>query len=170
MNSPTCIKHRVDLIHLISGGRAVELGVAQGLFSEELLRASPFLRLASIDSWDDPARGHDDEEFKAACARLAPYGPRSIVMRKTFRDALDLFPNNSLDFVYVDGYAHTGQDSGRTLHSWWPKVKPGGVFAGHDYDSQWPLTVQEVDAFAAKWKLKLQFTMHDEFASWYVRK
>lgn len=64
-----------------------------------------------------------------------------------FEEAVDLFPDEYFDFVYVDGYAHTGEEGGSTFEHWWPKLKPGGVFAGDDYDPAWPEVVREVGNF-----------------------
>ena len=62
------------------------------------------------------------------------------------------------------------QDDGRTLREWWPKVKKGGIFAGHDYSkTSWPKTVEQVDRFAKDNNLKLEFT-EENFASWYCIK
>ena len=61
-------------------------------------------------------------------------------------DAAKLIPNNSLDYVYVDArhdYCGVTDD----LLNYWPKVRPGGIFAGHDYvaakDSQKKSTGQD---------------------------
>lgn len=165
------MKHREELALLIpSNGRAVELGVAAGLFSAALLAGKPGFRLCSVDSWADPERGHGDSQYEEACRRLAVFGNRSHIMRRTFADALHYFPNHRLDFVYVDGYAHTGQEAGRTLQQWWPKVKDGGIFAGHDYHPRWPLTMAAVNKFCVDLGLRPQLTTHDEYASWWVRK
>lgn len=60
----------------------------------------------------------------------------------TFDQALDLFDDASFDFIYCDEYAHTGEEAGRTLADWYPKLKPGGVMAGDGYDpDNWPLVV-----------------------------
>lgn len=45
---------------------------------------------------------------------------------------VDDFEDASLDFVYIDSvhdYAHVKE----TFERWWPKVKAGGIIAGHDY-------------------------------------
>jgi len=50
------------------------------------------------------------------------------------RDAVQLYADESLDFVFIDAnhaYAWVLRD----LQLWFPKVKPGGYFAGHDYTS-----------------------------------
>ncbi len=164
--------HREELATFIpTTGRAVELGVARGLFSDALLAGQPGFTLVSIDSWADPDRSHNDEEFAQACALLGRWGARSEVLRKTFEEALADFPDGHFDLIYVDGYAHTGQQGGLTLRQWWPKLKIGGVFAGHDYDPvKWPSTVKAVDAFAAEHGLRLQVTTGDRYPSWFTFK
>ena len=128
-----------------------ELGVAAGAFSERILLGTPEVeRLYSVDRWAGD-RKHGVEENLRALERLSRFGERSIVLRSSFEDALPGFPDQSLDFVYVDGYAHTGQEGGQTLEDWFPKVIPGGLFGGHDYDAKkWPKTVEAVDAFREK--------------------
>ncbi len=74
------------------------------------------------------------------------------------------------DFIYIDGYAHTGQDNGTILKDWWPKLKSGGMFAGHDYCKQFPKTIEEVNKFATRHQLKLNFTKEEKYTSWYCIK
>lgn len=124
----------------------MELGVALGQFSERILRDSDLAFLYSIDMWSGD-RGHDTEEYKSALRRLLPYKERNTCLRITFDEALDLFPDEYFDFIYVDGYAHTGQNSGKTLRDWWSKLKSGGVFSGDDYSPRWPPVMREVDEF-----------------------
>lgn len=47
--------------------------------------------------------------------------------------AAGAYPDGSLDFVWIDG-DHRYDAVLADLRAWWPKVKPGGVLAGHDYD------------------------------------
>ncbi|CAE8643805.1 unnamed protein product [Polarella glacialis] len=44
------------------------------------------------------------------------------------------YPDESFDFVYVDAL-HDRKSVLRDLRTWWPKLRPGGVMAGHDYVS-----------------------------------
>ena len=49
---------------------------------------------------------------------------------------------------------------GELLLEWWPKVKVGGIFAGHDYSPAWPKTIEEVDKFEASHPhVKIKFTI-----------
>jgi predicted O-methyltransferase YrrM len=41
------------------------------------------------------------------------------------------FADGSLDMVYIDA-CHRYDDVLSDLERWWPKVKPGGILAGHD--------------------------------------
>ena len=45
-----------------------------------------------------------------------------------------LFHDNSVDFVFID-CAHDTQSIKNVLHSWYPKIKDGGLITGHDWYS-----------------------------------
>jgi Methyltransferase domain len=138
---------RGDIARLLPPGAiGIELGVASGGFSARLLASPNLLHLYSVDMWSGD-RGHGVEEYKSAIRALMPFRDRNTCLRMTFDEALDLFPDEHFDLVYVDGYAHTGQQDGKTLATWWPKVKPGGVFSGDDYSQRWPRVMEEVDKF-----------------------
>ncbi len=134
------------LIHLDLLGTGIELGVARATFSHHILANCAIRRLYSVDAWAGD-RGHDITQCDVSPRRLSRFGARSIVLRAKFEEALSLFDDASLDFVYIDGYAHTGNAEGQTLSDWWPKVKPGGIFAGHDYSPKWAKNIVAVDAF-----------------------
>lgn len=120
-----------------------EFGVARGYFSESLLRSGRFARLYSIDKWDDH---HNDEEHAAVVVRLAPFGVQSQIVRMSFEEALATIADGSLDFIYVDGYAHTGHDADIVRQSLC-KLKPGALVAVHDYDEfSWPLNHRSLSA------------------------
>jgi hypothetical protein len=99
------------------------------------------------------------------------------LLRMTFAEAFDLFPDNFFDFVYVDGYAHTGEEGGRTILDWYAKVKPGGILAGDDYDPvRWPLVVWGVHHLVSQLGVPLRVTEHvmdgnySNYASWFLTK
>jgi len=152
-----------------SEGMAIELGVAAGTFSAQLLSTNPFIKtLYSIDKWDDH---HDHAEMQRAQQTLSRFGARSKIIHATFAEALAQFEKESIDLIYIDGYAHTGQEEGKTLADWWPIVKPGGIFAGHDYDSKFPKTIEVVDRFVQTHHLVLQIILdRNTYASWWVEK
>lgn len=161
------IANREELARLFTGITA-ELGVAKGEFSETILRNGDPLVHYAIDRWSDH---HNHEEYHQALIRLDDV--RCRVMRLNFNEACLLFRPEMFNQIYIDGYAHTGQEGGQTLDDWWPKLIPGGLFAGHDYDPAWPKTVEAVDAFAQKHGLEVYTTKEThpkQFRSWFIRK
>ena len=58
---------------------------------------------------------------------------RYTFLRGTFESHVNSFDDETFDFIFIDGYANSGQENGKTLDDWWPKLKPGGIFSGHDY-------------------------------------
>ena len=172
MNIPTRNDLPALLTHHSLTRLGAELGVAGGTYSEHLLRHAPIRRLYSIDAWSGE-RGHDLIQCDAATRRLSKYGARSIVLRARFAEALALFDDAGLDFVYIDGYAHQGNEDGETLQQWWPKIRPGGILAGHDYHPKWPRNLAAVDAFREAHGdgiSQFQVTAEDRFPSWVIFK
>ncbi len=146
---------RSDIVRLIRpGGIGAELGVARGEFSDTLLEKSELSYLYSIDMWAGD-RSHTVEQYREAVQRLDRHRTRNSVLRLRFDEALPIFPDNYFDFIYIDGYAGTGQEEGKTLYEWWPKLKPGGLFAGDDYSPKYPLVMKAVDEFSASHQLSV---------------
>lgn len=141
MSKPTTRQMLATLVP--QGGIFLELGVAAGKYAESILEIRPDIHYCGIDRWSDH---HDEAEMHNAKARLARF-PNVEIIRASFADVVGDFADESIDLIYVDGYAHTGQDGGQTLKEWWPKVKPGGIFAGHDYSENYRETIEAVDAF-----------------------
>jgi len=156
-------------------GIGVELGVAAGDFSERILKHDHIGYLFSIDMWAGD-RGHGVEQFREAIIRLDPYRTRNTLLRMRFDEALPLFGDESLDFIYVDGYAHDGEMNGQTFRDWFPKLRPGGIIAGDDYSPEWPLVIAAVNAFAAKNNLELHVidcqeqSWNSKYPTWFAVK
>lgn len=54
------------------------------------------------------------------------------LIRDYSSNAVKLFKNESLDFVFIDG-AHDYTSVVEDINLWLPKVKNGGILGGHDY-------------------------------------
>lgn len=52
--------------------------------------------------------------------------------------------DNYFDFIYIDG-DHSYEGIKRDLELYLPKIKQGGVVAGHDYHNQWPGVMKAVN-------------------------
>jgi hypothetical protein len=157
------------------GGVGVELGVAAGDFSERILKHDHVGYLYSIDMWAGD-RGHGVDQYREAIARLHPYRDRNAIMRMRFDEALQLFSNDSLDFIYVDGYAHDGELNGQTFQDWFPKLRRGGIIAGDDYSPEWPLVIAAVDHFVTAHGLELHVidchedAWNSKYPTWFAMK
>jgi hypothetical protein len=119
-------------------GEAVELGTFEGRFAASFLQHWGGRLLTCVDPWRagyddrDPASSADMEQALAAArAVMAKFGERSRLLRMTGHEAAGLFPSGVLDFVYIDA-RHREEDVRRDIADWWPKLKSGGILAGHD--------------------------------------
>ncbi len=162
---------RDDVLELLEGEKntGVELGVAEGGYSKRMMESGKFKKFFGVDMYADM---HNTEEYKTALKNVGLHTNYSL-LRMRFDEALDLFEDDSLDFLYVDGYAHTGQLGGETIVQWYPKLKVGGVLSGDDYDKdRWPLVTEAVDYIAGQIGADLYLTGTEEsdgfsrYASW----
>ena len=81
-------------------------------------------------------------------------------------------PDQSLDFVYLDS-DHKYQSVKSEIEAWYPKVKVGGILAGHDYIERSHIeefgVIQAVTEFIEQENLTLH-TTDEQFATWWVTK
>ncbi len=137
--------YRHDILQLLEGSDLVgiELGVAAGEFSARMVGSGRFKEFFGVDMYAD---SHDTQQYKTALRRVGVHENYKL-LRMSFDEAYDLFDDESLDFIYIDGYAHSGQEGGDTIWKWARKVKVGGLIAGDDYHTDWPLVKEAVDRF-----------------------
>ena len=151
----------------------IELGVAGGSFSTRIVESGKFDKVFGVDTYDDYY--HHIDEYREAISRVGLKSNYSL-LRMTFEEALSLFPDEFFDFIYVDGFAHTGQEGGQTLADWYPKLKVGGIMAGDDYHDDWPLVQWAVNDFASALGVGLTVTekteshSYNRYPSWFIAK
>jgi FkbM family methyltransferase len=133
-------------------GTGVELGVGAGELSERILARADIGHLYSIAPWCGEY-GQGVEQYRDAVVRLSPHRARNTILRMHGNDALSLFGDGSLDFLYINGFAHDGERDGQMLRTWFAKLRSGGIVAGDDCAPQWPLVVTAVNDFAAAYGL-----------------
>ncbi len=128
---------------------AAEIGVAKGRTSGHLLAEFPDLMLAMIDSWTPAgaARPFTETGDSYACASLekhlghkaaaervtAAYAARRRIYHCTSAAAAPQFVNRHFHFVFIDA-DHSYHGCRADIDLWWPKVRPGGILIGHDYN------------------------------------
>lgn len=141
-----------DLIKRFDLKKGVEIGVSTGGHSHAILKNTGVEKLYSIDPYtiNTTLNLHKnayfyDVLFYRVKYRLGQYGERSELIRAYSADAINLFKDNDLDFVFVDG-SHEYQFVKQDLVLYYEKIRPGGVMAGDDYTTGFagvPLAVNE---------------------------
>jgi|GEM_PF-1515543 len=127
-----------------------EIGVLKGEMSSQLLLGDLNLHLTMVDRWQrfpgDPAdpnfysqpQKFFDEAKKQALTTTEFAAGRRRVLAKRSEEAAREVQNESLDFVFIDA-DHTYEGCKTDIDAWYPKLKPGGILCGHDYDRpRWP--------------------------------
>lgn len=70
--------------------------------------------------------------MQATIAATQRFGPRAWLIRDFSLAAAARFPNGVLDYVYLDA-RHDYLSVTEDLEAYWPKLRAGGVMAGHDF-------------------------------------
>lgn len=134
-----------------------ELGVFDGITFFHLLRHCPDLRLLGVDVWDQPHQegrtksgekcrcaycedtrqrrrlfGGDAASMRASVERQAKNYTARLFVGKT-SEAVRTVADDSLDFVFIDA-DHSVEGVSEDILHWVPKIKPGGVLSGHDWN------------------------------------
>lgn len=124
-------------------GEAVEIGTHRGEFADRFLREWSGKLLHCVDPWRDPwmqelgPKGEHkptwsdrDDDFRQANI-LRDSHPNRVILHRMKSYEASLRIGDGLDFVYLDG-DHRFDAVMLDLETWWPKLKVGGVMAGHD--------------------------------------
>jgi hypothetical protein len=177
------IQSRLDLPTYLKAtgvqGDAVELGVLFGEYSEAFLQRWPGV-LWMVDPWinqapsiyTDGCNAVDMSKAKQqAQERVARFGGRAKIFQ-TFSDIAALgFADNSLATVFIDAN-HKHSAAAADIAAYWPKVRSGGVLAGHDFYERHDAyqdcgVMTAVQQFARANKLPVVLT---EDTSWFILK
>jgi hypothetical protein len=157
-------------------GNAAEIGVCTGCYSRDILDWG-VKHLYSVDPWrefPEAPCGISDEQHEAnyqeTLQRLEPVKDRSTILRMTRTEAAQRLPNGFLDFCYIDAN-HRYEGISVDLPTWWPKVRSGGILAGHDFLAAGLGVNQAVTEFAAQHGVPIHLVIeHQQDASFYLEK
>ncbi len=116
-----------------------EIGVFRGYFSKMILEKNP-LYLYLIDPFrvneekykSGLTTSYSDREDWLLVKKRFQDDKRVVVLRDYSYDAVKTIKDEYFDFIYLDG-SHLLKDVKRDLKEWFPKLKKGGIMAGHDY-------------------------------------
>lgn len=163
---PENIKYRNELWKLLPESAVMaELGCAEGYFSADILRWPVKGHLYMVDAWvripNQSGDGSSDQEwhdknYNAAISRVEFAKDRVTVLRGLTWDMASQVSDESLDLVYLDA-CHTYECVIEDLNKWFPKVKKGGVIAGHDYKNR------AYGVYPAVWNFTMGGRMYEVF-------
>lgn len=166
----------------------VEVGAFYGrsacFMAEEIKASGKKVRFDVIDSWKiKPGKLPKDQPYSQAMTRIVESGggmfdifKHHVVacgfyeiinpVRGPSPEAAALYQDESLDFVWIDAN-HTTACVMADLGAWWPKIKPGGICAGHDFHC-YPSVKVAVNNFFSEPLESLRFYVKPQ--SWLVVK
>ena len=132
---------------------AIEVGSFLGGSAEALLGGMPgWGRLTCVDTFRGTAAAETAKCPRWAMVRylverLEPFGDRvTVIIGESVRTASLIAPQ-SMDLIFLDA-AHDYPNVQADLAAWLPKLKPGGLFAGHDF-CKW-IEMLSPDEYVAK--------------------
>jgi hypothetical protein len=159
-----------------------EIGVRRGRNFKKLLTCEPKLAVA-IDHWkaDVPLPMNDmsftqdqyDDDYKFVCDNFKP--PQCLIIKENTNEAVKRFKNEFFDYIYIDA-DHSFYGAYKDITDWWPKIRNGGVLAGHDYLNGCINGVEfgvksAISLFINKYNIKnIHITKDKKFPSWIIFK
>ena len=165
------MREAINFMKEKTGLVGVEIGVYKGDNSVNILQNLQIKKLYLVDSYEvyenyseQPVLLKQAEAM--ATEKLSKYKDKIHFIKLKSSDAVHLIPDD-LDFVYIDGnhkYEYVKQD----IENYYPKLKIGGILAGHDFKAKPHEEGVEkaVEEFVRKKGLKL----YSKKADWWVVK
>ena len=169
---------------LLIAGPSVEVGVWKGDYSSVILNGwrgtQSHTLVDPYKHFPCPPNGLRDKQctlsqyvFDEVYANVSrrmeiSYGERVHMFRDVSVKAAQETPNTSLGFAYIDA-RHDYDAVLEDVEAWWPKVRPGGIIAGHDF-THLPLARAVVKFLRIHARTAKIYVTADHPASWIVAK
>jgi len=140
-----------------------EIGVYRGVYTLVYLRKLDIKKVFLVDPYcmyEGYSKAYSSDALedgeKQAHKKLEFYKDKITWIKAKSAEAADMFEDESLDFVYIDAN-HRWQSVLEDMTLYYPKVKKGGLFSGHDYKPWQPRNgvVTGVSKFCKNHDLKL---------------
>jgi predicted O-methyltransferase YrrM len=138
---------------LPKNAKVVEVGCWKGksvaYLAVEAINSGKEITIDAVDTWEGSPEHQQDAYvrnktlYELFCENIKPISHIVTPIKKRSLDAVNLYANESLDLVFIDA-AHDYNSVLQDIKAWLPKVKQGGIIAGHDYNDTWPGVKQAV--------------------------
>ena len=155
------------------------MGKSACYMAEHIKQSGKQIKFDCVDIWDDNsteiayrtmmehAKKLNMTLLEVFKGNLAKYGvfDRVNAIKTTSANAAMLYADGSLDMVFIDA-SHDFDNVMTDLKAWYPKVRSGGEFAGHDYFYSVDGVQRAVKEFCSANKIKFDIVGQ----CWYVKK
>ena len=143
----------------------VEIGSWKGrssiFMAVEIINSNKNIKQYCVDTWKGSAEHirfsilNDDGLYHEFLKNIEPVNHVITPVRMKSLDACNTFEDGSLDFIFIDA-SHEYDDVKQDIEHWYPKVKSGGIIAGHDYDNSWFGVVRAVNEWSSENNKKIE--------------
>lgn len=124
-------------------GDTIELGVAEGNFSLDMLKWNLGKHYMVDNFGHIPNQkgdgGHSDlwhqENYNQALEKIKPFGDRAVILKGMSIDMAQHVPDDSVVLINVDA-DHSFEECMNDISIWWSKLRIGGIMAFHDYENE----------------------------------
>ena len=126
-----------------SGSKFVEVGSWKGksaaYMAVEIANSNKDIEFYCVDTWEGSVEHEGMQElpklYDIFLSNMKPLEKHYFPLKISSLDAVKKFKDESLDFVFIDA-SHEYDDVKKDIEAWLPKIKSGGILAGHDYYSE----------------------------------
>ena len=111
------------------------MGKSTAYMAVEIANSGKKVKFYAVDTWlstHADTVGHGISIKRNFLRNIAPVKDHVEPMEMTSREASTRFVDKSVDFVFLDADS-SYEGLSADIMAWLPKMKPGGVLAGHDY-------------------------------------
>lgn len=102
----------------------------------EIVNSGKDIEFYCVDSWNDWWNEQENcgvkNLYSTFLKNLEPVAPYFKPLKLNSLDAAIKFKDESIDFVFLDA-GHDYESVKSDILAWYPKIKQGGILAGHDY-------------------------------------
>ena len=146
-----------DVVTRFDNAKFVEVGTWMGrsaaYMAVEIKNSNKNIKFYCVDTWKGSVEHtnvlevKNDVLYETFLQNIDSVKDIIEPIRMLSTEASQQFSNESLDFIFIDA-SHDYDNVKADIHAWYPKLKVGGVFGGHDYHRGWPGVRKAVDEFA----------------------
>ncbi|CAJ1379483.1 unnamed protein product [Effrenium voratum] len=133
--------------------------------------------LGTVHCFDGPAGAHrpyqgealaPERRWSHTCGEDWPGSPQVGIHAAASVDASRRIVAASLDLVFVDG-AHDYESVLQDLKAWWPKLRAGGIMAGHDFSMSFPGLMRAVLEFVSMLPTRTEVYLDTDYSFWFFK-